>query len=401
MFEAVRVTEHVFWVGAIDWGMRDFHGYLTRYGTTYNAYLVLGEKITLIDTVRAQFAEELLERISSVVAPEKISYVVSNHAEKDHSGGLLQVAEVVRPEKIFASKMGVKNLAAHYHDLAGKFTVEAVADGGRLDLGGGLELEFMETRMLHWPDSMFSYLAGEGVLFCQDAFGMHLASGERFADELAAALLEQEAAKYFANILLPFSPLVLKLLQKVAGKGWRVEVLAPDHGPIWRQDIGRILELYRRWAGGEKSPKVVVVYDTMWQSTAAMAEAIVEGVAGTGTSVRLLPLKSCHRSDAVTEVLEAGALVVGSPTINKGIFPTVADFLAYLEGLRPQRLLGAAFGSYGWSGEAVGKLEEWLRRIGVELVAEGIRANFVPDGQVLEKCSALGRLLGERLKKSG
>jgi flavorubredoxin len=392
-YRATQVSEHVWWVGAVDWNMRDFHGYLTNRGTTYNAYLVMGEKITLVDTVKAPFCGELLSRIASVVDPAEISYIVSNHAEMDHSGGLPTVIEAVRPEKVFASQLGAKALGEHFRLPA---PVTPVKDGEQLDLGN-LKLTFAETRMVHWPDSMVSWLPGDDVLFSQDGFGMHLASSERFVDELDASIVEHEAGRYFANILLPFAPLVAKVLARLPTLGIAPKVIAPDHGPIWRADFGRLLGWYAAWTRQSKRRKALVVYDTMWNSTSLMAHAIADGLEAGGASVKLMSLKANHRSDILHEVLDAGALLVGSPTLNNQLYPTLADFLTYLKGLKPQHLIGASFGSYGWSGEAVGQIKECLEAMKVELVHDGLRQRFVPDANCLGECAALGRATAEKL----
>ncbi len=393
-YKAVKVTDKVYWVGAIDWGIRDFHGYLTERGTTYNAFLVLADKITLIDTVKPPFQSELLGRIASVVDPKEISYVVSNHAEMDHSGSLVGVIEAVQPEKVFASSMGRKALKEHFH-LDNE--IVAVKDRESLSLGN-LSLTFLETRMLHWPDNMFSYMPEDNLLFSQDAFGMHLATSERFADEIEESILEYEGAKYFANILLPMSALVIKLLKKVGELNLPIDIIACDHGPIWRQDLDKIIGWYSEWAEQKPTNKVVVVFDTMWFSTAKMAEAIAEGLMAGGAQPKLLPLKSNHRSNVATEILDAGALVVGSPTLNNNMYPTVADLLTYLKGLKPKNLVGAAFGSYGWSGEAVGQVRGMLEEMKIDLVDEGLRVKFVPDGDALSQCYELGLHVAQKVK---
>jgi flavorubredoxin len=391
-FSAIPVTDHVYWVGAIDWALRDFHGYATERGTTYNAYLILADAITLVDTVRAPFCEEMMSRVSSVVNPSDIRYIISNHSEMDHSGCLPQVIERVKPEHVFASENGVKALKAHFHT---EHEIMAVQDGGSLSLGNRT-LSFVETRMLHWPDSMFTYLAEDAVLFSQDGFGMHLASSQRFADEIDDGVLEYEAAKYYANILLPLSPMVKSALQKTAGMN--IAVIAPDHGPIWRKDLSRITAMYARWAEQKPAPKAVILYDTMWGSTDAMAKAIEEGLAAEGIHVRSMRLRENHRSNVATEILDAGALIVGSPTLNNNLFPTVAEALTYLKGLRRKNLIGAAFGSYGWGGEAVTQIKEQLAAMRVELVAEPVSIQYVPDKAALLQCRELGRQVGRRLK---
>jgi flavorubredoxin len=393
-FQAVRVSEHVWWVGAVDWSLRDFHGYSTTRGSTYNAYLVTGDYPVLIDTVKAPYREEMLERVASVVNPKDVKVIVSHHSEMDHSGSLLDVAHMLRPEKVYASQMGVKDLHEQFHD---DIDITAVKDGEVLKLGG-LAFTFLETRMLHWPDSMISYLAEDELVFSQDGFGMHLADSRRFADETDESVMLYEGRKYFANILLPYAPLVLKLLDRITALGISIKTIAPDHGPIWRKDLAILLGWYARWAGQEPENRAVVVYDSMWQSTALMARVIAEGLGETGTGVSMVPLSCNTRADAMTELLNAGALLVGSPTINNGMFPTLADFLTYARGLKPRNLVGAAFGSYGWSGEATAHVEDYLKQMGVELVAPALKHRFVPDEAALDKCRELGRLVSEKLK---
>jgi len=389
---ASKVAENVYWVGAIDWEVRNFHGYLTSRGSTYNAFLVLADKITLIDTVKKPFCDELLARISSVVDPSKIDYIVSNHSEMDHSGSLLEVAAAVKPERIFASAQGQKALAEHFPSLK----VEAVADGQTLDLGGR-RLSFFETRMCHWPDSMVSYLHECGLLFSQDAFGMHLASAERFDDEIDMYLLEHELGKYYANILMPLSAPIKRALEKLVGSGLDFKIVAPDHGPIWRKNFAWVLEHYDRWVSARRTNKAVIVYDTMWQSTRRMAEAVCDGLVGGGTKAVVMPMESSHRSDVASEILEAGALLVGSPTINNQIFPSLADVLCYLQGLKPAGLIGAAFGSYGWSGDAPKLLAAALETMKVEQVAEPLRAKYIPTPDDLAACRELGGKVAQRL----
>jgi len=398
-FKALKVAEGIYWVGAIDWSVRDFHGYRTARGTTYNAYLVMGEKITLVDTVKAGFKDELLSRISDIVDPSKIDIIISNHAEMDHSGCLPDLIELAKPEKVYASPKGVEAIAAHFR---GDLDIVAVKDGDEAVIsgpdaeGGPLTVRFMQTPLLHWPDSMFSYIPERKALFCQDAFGMHLASAERFAEDIPDWLLEEEAARYFANILLPFSTMLPKLFDKIEKAGMDISLALPDHGPIWGAKFPRIVELYRRWAAQQPTSKAVVVYDTMWDSTDTMARALTDGLIASGAQVKVLPLSGSNRSDIATELLDAGALVVGSPTLNNQMFPTVADVLCYLKGLKKKNLVGAAFGSYGWSGESIKQVEESLTGMGVELVGS-LRTQYVPEDHVLEECRALGERIGARI----
>ncbi len=396
VFKAVKLTENVYWVGAIDWAIRDFHGYSTGRGTTYNAYLILSEKVTLIDTVKKPFFEEMMMRISSVIDPSEIEIIVSNHSELDHTGSLQQTMAAVKPDKVYASPMGSRALAAHFHWE--EDPIEVVKTGESIDLGN-MTIDIIETRMLHWPDSMVSYLPAEKVLFSQDGFGMHLASTERFDDELPLSVLESEARKYYANILLPFSPLVTALIGNLGKMELEIDLLCPDHGPVWRSSIDWILGKWASWAQKKPCPKAVVIYDTMWNSTRSMAEAVTEGLTLEGVSSIVMPLRASHISDIAAEVLEASALIVGSPTINGRIFPSVAECMNYLGGLKPGNLVGAAFGSYGWSGEAVKELNGLLEGMKVELVSEGLRTVYVPDEQVLEESVNLGRSVGLRLRE--
>jgi len=393
----VQLREGIYWVGVVDWGLRDFHGYSTPRGSTYNAYLVVDEKVALFDTVKAPFAAELLERISEILPPERIDYVVVNHVEMDHTGTLPEVMEVAKPEKLFCSPKGKENLLKHFH--RDDWPYEVVKTGDRLSLGGRT-VTFIETRMLHWPDSMFSYLMEDRLLISQDAFGQHWATSGRFDDEVDRGELMQQAAKYYANILLPYSNLVQKLLGDLGEMGLEPEIIAPDHGLIWRKDPGMILEAYGRWSQQRAKPKVVVVYDTMWHSTERMAQAIAEGLAREGVEYLVMDLKVSHRSDVVTELLEAKALLVGSPTFNNGMLPTVADFLHYLKGLRPRGKIGAAFGSYGWSGESVKLINAELEAMKVDLVDEGISVKFVPSGDDLKRCRELGQRVGRTVKET-
>jgi flavorubredoxin len=392
-FQAVQISKNVHWVGAVDWGIRNFHGYATTRGSTYNAYLITGEKTILMDTVKAPFREEMLARIGSLVDPAEIDMIISNHAEMDHSGSLPEVIRLVQPEKVFASAMGARTLQDHFH-LDDQ--IVPVKDGQKMSVGS-LNLTFLETRMLHWPDSMMTYLAEDKLLFSQDGFGMHLASGERFADQLEDWVVELEAAKYYANILMPYSALITRLIGRFSKLDLEIEVVAPDHGPVWRRDLNRIIDLYARWAEQRPTRKAVVIYDTMWGSTGKMARSIADGLTAGGAVARLLPLGSSHRTDAATEVLEAGALLVGSPTINNQLFPTVADVLSYLKGLKPRNLIGTAFGSYGWSGESVGLIRGILDEMKVEPAGEDLRVKYVPDESVLGSCVSLGEQVAGKL----
>jgi flavorubredoxin len=394
-FRAIRVSEHVWWVGAIDWALRNFHGYATPRGSTYNAYLVMGDRPILIDTVKAAYRDEMLARVASVVNPTDIETIVSHHSEMDHSGSLPAVIDLIKPKKVYASQMGVKDLTDEFHGLG---DMTAVKDGETLKLGG-LSFTFYETRMLHWPDSMISYLADDELVFSQDGFAMHLATSKLFADENDAAVRLYEGRRYYANILLPYSTLILKLIDRIKSLGISIKTIAPDHGPIWRRDLEILLGRYAKWATQQPENRAVVVYDTMWQSTALMARSIVDGLGEGGSDVAFVPLDCMTRADVMTELLCAGALIAGSPTINNGVFPTLADALTYARGLKPKNLIGAAFGSYGWSGEATAQLEEYLRQMKVELAEPALKVKFVPDAAALSRCREFGKSIAGKLRE--
>ena len=397
-FRAHQISEHVYWVGAIDWELADFHGYATERGSTYNAYLILAEKITLIDTVKAPFRDELIGRISDVINPEKIDYIISNHSEMDHTGALADIVKLTKPEKVFATKKGVAELNAHF-DL--DFTIEEVGEGDSLSLGN-MDVHFTDTRMVHWPDSMFTYLdADGGILFSNDAFGMHLAGNERYVDEVDPCIVNYEAAKYYANIIWPSSATVLKVLKKVAKMEKPIGLIAPDHGPIWRKDIDSILEKYEAWASQDKRAKAVLVYDTMWGSTQKMARPILEGLLEGGIEVVMLPLSKATRADLATEMLTASTLVVGSPTLNAGMFPSIADVLVYLQGLKPKthKLNAAIFGSYGWSPGAAKHITPLLEAMGMNIISDPMVTTWVPKSEIMETCYTYGLELAGKIKE--
>ncbi|SFN06320.1 FprA family A-type flavoprotein [Thermodesulforhabdus norvegica] len=395
--KAVEIKPGVYWVGAIDWNIRDFHGYSTYMGTTYNAFLIVDRDITLVDTVKKPFVGELLERVSQIVNPKDIRYLVVNHVEMDHSGGVPEVVSAIEPEKVICSEMGRKALLRHYHNPDWPYHV--VSTGDVISIGSK-ELHFLETRMLHWPDSMFTYIPQDRLLISSDAFGQHWATSQRFDDEVDGEELMRHAAKYYANIILLYSPLVQKLLEKVKSLNLDIDMIAPDHGLIWRSNPRRIIEAYDRWSRQIARAKAVVVYDTMWKSTEKMAHAVAEGLMAEEIEVKLMSLKACHRSDVVTEILDAKGVAVGSPTLNNGLFPTVADLLTYLKGLKPAGKLGLAFGSYGWSGEAARIIADYLRDMKFELVQDPLRVNYVPGKDELKDCFEAGKKLGAKIKES-
>ena len=389
----LEIAKNIFWLGAIDWNIRDFHGYSTYQGTTYNAFLIKDEKTVLIDTVKKDFFSEWMDQIREVTDPKKIDWVISNHTELDHSGSLEWLMHAIGSDKpVYCSKTGAQNLARHFY---GGLNLKPVNEGEEMKLGQRT-LTFLETRMLHWPDSMFTYLKEDQILFSSDAFGQHYAGMERFDDQIGEAIIPH-ARKYFANILLLYSPLILKLVEKVTRMGLKIRMICPDHGIMWRKDPGKIIQAYVDWARQKAQKKALVVYDSMWHSTQTMAEAIVGALFQEGVDARPMHLRTIHRSDVMTEVLDAGAILVGSPTLNNGLFPTVADFLCYLKGLKPQNKIAAAFGSYGWSGEAVKLINQDLEEMKFQIVDPGLKIQYVPDQKGLEACHVLGKKVAQAM----
>jgi len=396
--QATELKKGIYWVGAIDWEIRDFHGYSTPKGSTYNAYLLVDEKVVLFDTVRKGFGPELLAHISEVIDPTRIDYIVVNHVEMDHTGSLPEIVEAVQPEKIICSANGKKALLAHFHQEDWPYevvaTVQTISSGSKT-------IKFIETKMLHWPDSMFSYIEEDALLISQDGFGQHWATSERFDDEVDASELMRHSAEYYANILLPYSVLVQRLLENIKQMGLAVDMIAPDHGVIWRSGPDKIISAWDEWSRQVSREKALVVYDTMWHSTELMARAVADGIQDEGVCVLVMPLAECHRSDVITELLDARAIVLGSATLNNGMMPRMADMLAYMKGLRPVGKIGAAFGSYGWGGEAPRLLDAFLAEMKFETAGECLRVNYVPTQEDLLRCVELGRKIGEMVKSRG
>lgn len=395
----IQLTEGVYWVGAVDWNLRDFHGYTTPRGGTYNAYLIVDEKIALVDTVKHAFAGEMLERIKEIIDPSKIDYVVSNHVEIDHSGSLPEIMEIAPNAQVISSEKGKEGLLK-YHK--GGWNYNVVKTGDELKLGKRTLL-FITAPMLHWPDSMMTYLKEDKILLSNDLFGQHLASSFRFEDDAPGPMeyecdaVMEEAAKYYANIFMQFGALVLKKLEEL--KGYEIKMIAPSHGVIWKNP-GEIINSYQNWGKGISKQKVLIIYDTMWNSTESMAGEILRGVSDSGVEVLLFHLRRNEASEIVKEVLESKAILIGSPTLNNDMFPTVSGFLTHLLGLKPKNKLWATFGSYGWAGGGVKAVNEKLKSSGYEII-ESLEVRFKPDKQDLEKCYAMGQKIASLVKASG
>jgi flavorubredoxin len=390
----IEVSRGIYWVGAIDWEIRDFHGYATPKGTTYNAYLIVDEKIALVDTVKEPFREELLARVAEIVDPAKIDYLIINHLERDHFGSFSHVLEAAKNAQVCASERGKKGIVDEYGD---RFAVTAVKTGDILELGTK-RLRFVEIPMLHWPDSMVTYVEPDRVLLSSDAFGQHVAGSQRFDREVDRHALLEDAKTYYANILMPFSPLVQGLLAKAPALDLAPAIIAPDHGLIWT-DPGTILDAYARWSRFEAKDKIVIVYDTMWESTEKMAHLIARGIIDEGgVEVKVFHLRKSPNSEAINEIQDGKAILVGSSTLNLGLFPTVGGFLYYLKGLKPKNKLASAFGSYGWSGGAVKEIMARLKEMGLELVEPAPDFKYPMTKQQELECIEFGRKIAQRVK---
>ncbi|WHH61172.1 anaerobic nitric oxide reductase flavorubredoxin [Petroclostridium sp. X23] len=392
-----KVSEKVTWVGKIDWELTRFHGneYSTHRGSSYNSYLIRDKKTVLIDTVWQPFDKEFIENLKKEIDLEKIDYIIANHAEVDHSGALEELMREIPDTPIYCTKNGVKSLKGHYHQ---DWNFVEVKTGDTLDIGEN-RLIFVEARMLHWPDSMFTYMTGENILFSNDAFGQHYASELLFNDCVDYAELYQEAIKYYANILTPFSPLVMKKIEEVLSFNLPVDMICPSHGVIWRENPIQIVNKYLEWANHYQENQITLIYDTMWDGTRRMAEAIAEGIkaADDKVVVKLYNVSKSDKNDVITEVFKSKAFLVGSPTINRGILFSTAGILEMIKGLGFKNKKAAGFGCYGWSGENVKMITEEINKAGIAIVDEGIREMWNPDEEALQRCREYGRNFIEKL----
>ncbi len=379
--KAREIKKGIYWVGAIDWDLRNFHGYLTQRGSTYNAYLIIDEKVTLVDTVKDYLTEEMFERIETIIDPSKIDYIVSNHVEMDHSGAIPAVLDRAPNATVVASPNGVRGLKEHYGD---SINYLAVKNGDSLDLGER-SIDFVLTPMIHWPDNMVGYMPQEKLLFSNDAFGQHLASSERVDEEYPVDVIMEEARKYYANIVLPFGIQVQKALVDVSKLD--VEMIAPSHGIIWKKYISEIVAEYTKWASNKTEKKAVICYDTMWDSTKKQAYAIQSVLEDKGYSTSVYNVSLTHISDIMTDIITAEYVCVGSPTLNNNMLPTVAAFLTYLKGLAPKNRKAIAFGSYGWGGQSIGQVETILNESGFD-VKSVQKSKYIPFKEELDRIKA-------------
>lgn len=385
----------VYWVGATDWIVRYFHGFelSTHRGTTYNAYLIKDQKNVLIDTVWEPLTDRFLENLKEAIDISKIDYVVMNHGEPDHSGALPVVMEYIPHATIIVSKKGLETANRYYHK---EWNFKVVSTGDRINIGRN-DLVFIEAPMLHWPDSMFTYLTGENILFSNDAFGQHYASSSIFSDEVDETEVNQEAIKYYANILTPFSRFVTRKIDELKGLGLPVDMIAPSHGVIWRKDPMAIVEKYYEWASGSSNKSVVIAYNSMWGATHKMAEFIGKGLQYAGVEYKIYNISNTDKSDVLTEIFKSKGVLLGSSTVNNGLLASIMPLIEDLMGLKFIDKVGAAFGSYGWSGESPKLLEEYLTKAKIKVIQDGLKFKYMPDDRELEECIAFGKNFGEKM----
>lgn len=386
---SVEIKPNVYWVGAVDWNIRTFHGpaYSTPRGTTYNAYLVVDDQITLVDTVYGPFAEDLIRHIGEIIDPSKIDNVIINHIESDHIGAFPEIMKLNPKAKVYATANAEKGIKKLFFT---DYNITVVKTGDSINTGK-YTFSFIEAPMLHWPDSMFTYISELKLLLPNDAFGQHYASNFRFADEVDLGLVMFEAQKYYANILNPFSRLVLKKLEEVAELGLEIDMIAPSHGFIWRGNPEVIIEAYQRWAQGAAEKKIVIAYDTMWQSTAKLAHALLEGVTDAGYRGILYQISKSDHNDIITNIFDARGVFIGSPTYYNDTLTTVSPLLDELIGLKAEGKFGLAFGSQGWAGGAAKTIEAKLKSAGVELAAPAFTVKWVPTEEELDQARSLAR----------
>ncbi len=392
----LKILPDIYSVGVVDWGVRTFHGhtYTTNRGTTYNAYLIMDEKIALVDTVYGPFSGELIDNIRQVVPVEKIDYVIANHVETDHSGALPAIMKLCPKAKVLGTAKCKDGLYRHYY---GDWDFQVLKTGDKLKLGKR-SLSFIEAPMIHWPDSMFTYCPEEELLMPNDAFGQHYATSKRFNDEVSECELMDEAAKYYANILWPLGQVILRKIEEVVKMGIPIKMIAPSHGVIWRRDPMQIINAYLSWAKNETKPKVVIVYETMWGSTEKMARKIIEGIADAGIDVKLFDVALTDRTVIMKEMLDAKGFIFGSSTHDNDMLPTISGFLEFFKGLMPKNRIACVFGSYGWAGGSVKEIESILKETGVELAQDGLSVRYVPDAEDTKRCYEYGRIFADKIK---
>ena len=392
-----KINDTVTWVGKIDWELKKFHGdeYSTHKGSSYNSYLIRDEKTVLMDTVWGPFTNEFITNLKKEVDIHKIDYIVMNHSEVDHSGALVELMKEIPNTPIYCTKAGVRILKGYYHQ---DWNFVEVKTGDTLDLGKH-KLTFIEAAMLHWPDTMFTYLSGENMLFSNDGFGQHYASEFMYNDKVDQAELYQEALKYYANILTPFSKQVLKKIEEILSLNLPIDMICPSHGVIWRDNPIQIVNKYLEWANEYQENQITIIYDSMWNATRRMAECIAEGITTNNKDVTVKVINSAKsdKNDVIVETFKSKIVLIGSSTINNGILSSTASIIEMIKGFKFKNKKGAAFGSYGWSGEAIKLLTEELEKAGINTINSGIRELWNPDEEALNRCRDFGKSIVEEL----
>ncbi|WP_416196122.1 flavodoxin domain-containing protein [Selenomonas sp.] len=392
-----HVKGNVSWVGYLDWELENFHGddYSIFHGSSQNAYLIEEEKTVLVDTVWAPHRFDFIENLEREIDLKKIDAIVVNHGETDHSGALVDLLEEIPETPLYCTAMAVKSLEGQYGKRGWNFHV--VKTGDELPIGNGKKLQFVEMRMLHWPDSMATFLTGDNILFSMDAFGQHYATSELFADKAEQGILWHEALKYFVNILNPFAALIPRKLEEIAALQLPIEMIAPSHGAIWRERPFTIVEKYDEWAKAYQEDQVTIAYDTMWNGTEAIAHAIAEEIKrqSPATVVKVYNIAKSDKNEVMTEVFKSRAIAVGSPTYINGVLASVTGWLAFLKSLKFKKKRAAAFGCYGWSGEGVKVLQESLQDAGFAVVDEHVKSLWNPGEDDFAKIPELVKALLE------
>ena len=387
---STKINDYVTWVGKTDWELKRFHGdeFTTEHGSSYNAYLIKDEKTVLIDTVWLPYDREFVSNLKKEIDLKKIDYIIIQHGEVDHSGALMELMYEIPNTPIYCSANAVKSVKGQYHK---DWNFNVVKTGDKLNIGKHT-LTFIEAHMLHWPDTMFTYMDNEGILFSNDGFGQHLASEFLYADEVEQDKLWKEAITYYANILAPFSMMVKNKINEILNMNLEINMICPSHGLIWRKDPEQIVKKYLEWADSYKENQITIVYDTMWNSTRKMAEAIASGIENIdkNVTIKLMNTSKDDKTLVLTEVFKSKAIVVGSPTVNNGYLHSIAGILEMIKGMKLKSKKAASFGSYGWSGEATKLITEELKKSGFEIINDGIKVMWTPDEEILEQCKKFG-----------
>lgn len=390
-----QINEYISWIGKTDWELKKFHGdeFTTNKGSSYNAYLIQDEKTVLIDTVWLPYDKEFVNNLKQEIDIHKIDAIIMQHGEVDHSGSLIELMREIPNTPIYCTANGIKSMKGQYHQ---DWDFIPVKTGDTLNIGKHT-LKFIEAPMLHWPDTMFTYMEGADVLFSNDGFGQHLASEYLYADEVEQSVLWEQALTYYANILAPFGLLVNKKIQEILAMNLKIQMICPSHGLIWRKNPEQIIQKYLEWANNYQENQITILYDTMWNSTRKMAEAIAEGIQETDkeVTIKIMNTAKDDKTEVLTQVFKSKMILVGSPTVNNGYLHSIAGILEMIKGMKLKNKKAVAFGSYGWSGEAVKQITESLAKAGFEIINDGIKQMWTPDEEMKKQCIEFGKAIGK------